>query len=164
MANSTIYDPNKPFIETYDPSQSYVPLPDANLGVYVPGYLVIDGYEFPMHKVDSGSQTTTTTVDAGRNTKNEVIGRKISRDSSKLELEWAVLSATEWQNILNVFNTGTIEHTVEYYDQMLGRITRKMYVGDRTATPASIGYHTDHSMRVLIWKDAKINLIDCNRD
>lgn len=162
--SNTIYDPSKPFLEVYDVNESYVPVPDYNLGVYVPGYLVVDGYDFPMHKVDGGKQTTTTTVDSGRNTKNEVIGRKISRDSSKLELEWAVLSATEWQNMLNVLNTSTIEHTVEYYDQMVGRVTRKMYVGDRTATPASIGPHTDGSMRVLVWKDAKINFIDMNLD
>ena len=51
-------------------------------------FLNVNGYDFPCPRVGF-SYTITTTVNAGRNANNAVIGQRIGRDLIKLDnLEW----------------------------------------------------------------------------
>ena len=63
-------------------------------------FLVVNGVEFPCPRVGF-SYIISTTVNAGRNANNAVIGQKIGRDLYKLNnLEWAMLDAETWKNML----------------------------------------------------------------
>ena len=49
---------------------------------------------------------------------------------------------------------------VTYFDQQKGKkITRQMYVNDRTAEP----YAIDEAGNITVWKDCMFNLIDTGR-
>lgn len=135
----------------YNPNPS-----NERMGSYGVDFLVVNGMQLPMTKVDTGKQTIATLVNDGRNALGAFIGQKIGRDQSKVEYTAPVLTAEEWSNILNIFERSFI-NDVTYYDMQLGRKrTRKMYVNDRTATPLAV----DDDGNVVVWKDCSLNLID----
>ena len=127
-----------------------------NLGKYGTDFLVVNGKQLPMIKVDSGKQTVATLVNDSRNALGVFIGQKIGRDQSKVEYVAPVLTADEWSEILQLFETSFVNN-VTYFDMVSNqKITRKMYVNDRTATPLAI----DDDGNVIVWKDCTLNLID----
>ena len=126
------------------------------MGTYGIDFLVVNGKSFPMTKVDTGKQTVATVVNDARNALGVFIGQKIGRDQSKIEYVAPVLTADEWSEILQLFETSFINN-VTFFDMVTNqKITRKMYVNDRTATPLAI----DDNGNVLVWKDCSLNLID----
>lgn len=130
-----------------------------NLGDYSIEVLLVNGVKMPIPASGSLKQTTITVVDSARNANAVVIGQKIGRDQSKLEFVAPFLTASEWSNILSIFERSFI-NSVTYYDQQKGtKITREMYVNDRTAEPYSI----DENGNVTVWKDCSFNLIDTGR-
>ena len=81
---------------------------------------------------------------------------KIGRDQSKVEYVASILNADEWSEILQIFERSFVNN-VTYFDMVANKkITRKMYVNDRTATP----YAVDEDGNVTVWKDCSLNLID----
>lgn len=163
---ATIYDPNKGFnSEQYDNSKAFNPnMGDKNLGVYGLGILVIDGVEMPECAVGYPKFTITTTVDAGRNTLNTVVGRKIGRDSIKLEFKFPPLTASEVMNILNILNTG-LEHSVNFYHPVHGWVENfKLYMGDRTGYSFSQAFDINGNPTYTVINDFGFNLIDMNKD
>ena len=93
-------------------------------------FLVVNGVEFPCPRVGF-SYIISTTVNAGRNANNAVIGQKIGRDLYKLNnLEWAMLDAETWKNMLAAIEPFYVPVTFE--DYRTGEpITITMYPGDR---------------------------------
>ena len=97
-------------------------------------FLNVNGYDFPCPRVGF-SYTITTTVNAGRNANNAVIGQRIGRDLIKLDnLEWACLEPEVWQMMLKAVEPFYVPVTFE--DYRTGKPTTIiMYPGDRVAKP-----------------------------
>lgn len=78
---------------------------------------------------------SSTLVDGGRNTEGYFVGDVIRYDMAKVEASWRILTATEWSNILKLFNPtygGSFINNVTFLDQVTNTyITREMYVSDR---------------------------------
>ncbi len=119
-------------------------------------FIKINGHPYPFPRRGL-SLLNATIVDSARNTKGVVVGQKIGRDQQKLDdLEWAYLSAEMWSQILKEFDNFFV--TVTYPDMVNNTwTTRKMYPGDRTATP----FHLGENGMPLDYLNCKVNLIDC---
>lgn len=123
------------------------------------GAVKIAGRDIPNPDQDSFKQSVMTLVNSGRNADGQVIGQKIGRDQSKIELSWAWLTSDEWSEILKIFETSFF-NTVSYTDMVTNQtITREMYVGDRSATP----FCNNGSNQPTHYRDCKLNLIDTGR-
>lgn len=119
-------------------------------------FLNVNGYDFPCPR-DGFSYTITTTVNAGRNANNAVIGQRVGRDLYKLDnMEWAGLSPETWQMMLKAVEPFYIPVTFE--DCRTGNpITITMYPGDRQATPLFADKNTH---KVTKYENCKFNLVD----
>lgn len=122
-------------------------------------YVKVGNHNLPMISADSGNETITTAVNAGRNANAVVVGQKIGRDQSKIELKWAYLDANTWSQILTIFENSFFNN-VTYFDmQKNKRITRRMYVGDRKAQP----FKLDNNNNPTGWLECTLNLIDTGK-
>ena len=120
-------------------------------------FLRVNGVNFPCPKAGF-TYVISTTVDAGRNVNNEVIGQRVGRDLFKLdEMEWSGLDPDTWQSMLAAVEDFYIPVTFEDY-RTGGEITITMYPGDRTATPLFVDPNTH---KVTKYETCKFNLIDC---
>lgn len=120
-------------------------------------FLTVNGVNFPCPK-KGFDYIITTTVNAGRNANNEIVGQKVGRDLFKLNtLEWAALDADVWQKMLDAIEPFYVPVTFE--DYRTGEpITITMYPGDRTAKPLFVDPATH---KVTKYENCKFNLIDC---
>ncbi len=119
-------------------------------------FLNVNGYNFPcpMH----GFQyTISTTVNAGRNANNAVIGQRIGRDLFKLDsMQWNGLAPAIWQMMLQAVEPFYIPVTFE--DYRTGKPTTIiMYPGDRTAKPLFVN---KNSHIITRYESCQFNLID----
>lgn len=123
-------------------------------------YILINGVACPQPRRGL-QQIVATVVDSARNANGEVVGQKVGRDQQKLsELQWAYLTAAQWSAILQQFAKFYV--TVTYPDMVTGGwTTRKMYPGDRSATPFHLDKRTGLPKDYI---DCKVNLIDCGKD
>ena len=122
------------------------------------GYVKVGNTALPPLSVDSGGQTIATMVNAGRNANAVVVGQKLGRDQSKIELKWNYLTASEWSEILTLFENNWAGN-VTYFDmQKNKKITRKMYVGDRKARPFKLADGNPSA-----WLECSLNLIDTGK-
>lgn len=119
-------------------------------------FLNVNGYDFPCPRVGF-SYTITTTVNAGRNANNAVIGQRIGRDLIKLDnLEWACLEPEVWQMMLKAVEPFYVPVTFE--DYRTGKPTTIiMYPGDRVARPL---FADEKTHLVTKYENCKFNLID----
>ena len=119
-------------------------------------FLNVNGYDFPCPRAGF-SYTITTTVNAGRNANNAVIGQRVGRDLYKFDnMEWAGLSPETWQMMLKAVEPFYIPVTFE--DCRTGNpITITMYPGDRQATPLFADKNTH---KVTKYENCKFNLVD----
>lgn len=119
-------------------------------------FLVVNGVEFPCPRVGF-SYIISTAVNAGRNANNAVIGQKIGRDLYKLNnLEWAMLDAETWKNMLAAIEPFYVPVTFE--DYRTGEpITITMYPGDREAKPI---FADPQTHVVTKYENCKFNLVD----
>lgn len=119
-------------------------------------FLNVNGYDFPA-PVDGFNYIISTTVNAGRNANNAVVGQRVGRDLYKLNtLEWVGLDPETWQMMLKALEPFYVPVTFE--DYRTGQpITITMYPGDRTAQPLLVDENT---YKVKQYKSCKVNLID----
>lgn len=120
-------------------------------------FLRVNGVDFPCPK-RGFTYTISTTVNAGRNANNAVIGQVVGRELYKLDnMEWAALPVETWQKMLKAVDPFYIPVTFE--DYRTGKpITITMYPGDRTAKPLFVDKKTHI---VTKYENCKFNLIDC---
>ncbi len=118
-------------------------------------FIEINGYKLPPCK-RGVSIVVTTVVNSGRNANGAVVAQKIGRDQYKIDgLEWAWLSADEWEYILTLLKDFFVR--VTFTDPVSNkRKTIRMYCGDRTAEP----YFVDDSGKPTHYTNCKVNLID----
>lgn len=123
-------------------------------------FLNVNGVDFPCPK-RGFNYTITTTVNAGRNANNEVVGQRIGRDLFKLDsMEWSALEPSVWQEMLRAIEDFYVPVTFE--DYRTGQPTTiMMYPGDRNATPLFVD---KESHIVTKYENCKFNLIDCGWD
>lgn len=123
-------------------------------------FLRVNGVDFPCPRVGF-SYTISTTVNAGRNANNEVVGQRVGRDLFKLDsMEWAALDVETWQKMLKAVEPFYVPVTFE--DFRTGQpITITMYPGDRKARPLFVD-KTTH--KVTKYENCSFNLIDVGRD
>ena len=117
--------------------------------------IYINGHALPSPKRGVGV-IVTTVVDAGRDASGVVVGQRIGRDQYKIDgLEWAMLTAEQWENILTWLKPFYVNVTFTDPVENIAR-TIKMYPGDRRAEP----YYVDSTGKPTHYKDCKVNLID----
>ena len=130
------------------------------------GFVYINDVEFPYPSYESGLQTTVTTVDSARMADGVLRAKKIGRDQSKVELTWSILTAEQWSKMLKIFdgiNDGEeFVFDLRYFSMVENDwITRKFYVGDRSAQPFMVDKNTG---RPRYWINCQANVIDTGRD
>ena len=124
-------------------------------------FIRINGNSYPQPRRGL-NLIVSTIVDSARNTNGVVVGQKVGRDQQKInDLEWAYLTAEQWSAILKEFDKGFYA-TVTYPDMVNNKwTTRKMYPGDRTATP----FHIDENTGLpLDYLNCKVNIIDVGEE
>ncbi|HCA30636.1 MAG TPA: hypothetical protein DEP23_14315 [Ruminococcaceae bacterium] len=119
-------------------------------------FIMINGKVFPAPARGLQFQIATT-VSAGRNANNEVVGQKVGRDQQKIDnLYWPHLSAKIWAEMLQEFDK--FEITVTYPNPLTNSwVTRKMYPGDRTMTPFKTSKTTGLPTEYI---NCKCNVVD----
>lgn len=122
--------------------------------------IYINGHVYPAPNVGLGF-TITTTVDAGRNANNVVVGQRVGRDNDKIDnLVWQFLEASTWSSILQEFETNFYAE-IKFPDMVHNAWhTRVMYPGDRTAEPFTVDPETGLP---TMYKNCKMNLVDTGR-
>lgn len=121
------------------------------------GFIKINGHAYPTPRRGL-SMLVATIVDSARNANGVVVGQVVGREQQKLDgLEWGYLTAAQWSAILKEFKNFYV--TVSYPDMVNNTwTTRKMYPGDRTATPYRLDPNTGLPTAYI---NCKVNLIDC---
>lgn len=120
------------------------------------------GIIIPPPALDSGQTTISTLVDGGRNANGKFIGQVIGDDKLKIEMNWSVLSPTEFRALLQIFDRrqgGSFVNTFRVYDpRTMSYRNVKMYVGDRSGTPIMVD--TPGTGHPRYWTNAQANLIE----
>lgn len=125
------------------------------------GFVYINDVEFPYPSHESGLQYTITTVDSARMADGVLRAKKIGRDQSKVELTWAALTAEQWSKMLKIFKDN-FYFNIRYFDMVENNwITRRFYVGDRTAQPFMVDKNTG---RPRYWLNCQANVIDTGEE
>ena len=120
------------------------------------GFIYINEIAFPYPDKDSGLQTISTLVNSARTADGVMRGEKIGRDQSKLELTWNVLTPETWSRMLQQFDN--FYFNIRYLDMVSNtEVTRKFYVGDRSARPFLVDTETN---RPKYYVQCKANVID----
>ena len=120
------------------------------------GFIYINDMPFPYPDKDSGLQTVATLVNSARTADGGMRGEKIGRDQSKIELMWNVLTPEKWSQMLQQFEDFTF--TIRYIDMVTNDwVTRRFYVGDRSAKPFLIDPETN---RPKYYVQCKANVVD----
>ena len=125
------------------------------------GFIYINDVEFPYPSYESGLQYTITTVDSARMADGVLRAKKIGRDQSKVELTWSALKAEQWSEMLKIFRDN-FYFNIRYFDMVENDwITRRFYVGDRTAQPFMVDKKTG---RPRYWLNCQANVIDTGEE
>ena len=125
------------------------------------GFVYINDVEFPYPSYESGLQTTVTTVDSARMADGVLRAKKIGRDQSKVELTWAALKPEVWSKMLKIFDEN-FYFNIRYFDMVQNDwITRRFYVGDRSAQPFMVDKDTG---RPRYWINCQANVIDTGEE
>lgn len=104
-----------------------------------------------------------TIVDDARNSLGTLVGEPVGMDKIKLNITYPPLTNEELNVILKVFDReqgGSFTVYVEFYDpRVMKRVTRKMYVGDRSFDPWIVP-----NVKLGVpnrWINCQCNLIEC---
>lgn len=119
--------------------------------------------DLPVPAEDGLQYDIQTTVDSARNSANVMIGNPIGQDKIKLTITYPPLTDKELHDIISIFDReqgGSYKVYVNYYDPRVGyRVTRYMYVGDRSFTPWIVDDPNIGKPRR--WINTTCNLIEC---
>lgn len=119
-------------------------------------FLNVNGVDFPT-PIHGFQYVISTTVNAGRNANNAVVGQVIGRDLIKLDaMQWNGLEPEVWQQMLKAVEPFYVPVTFE--DYRTGKPTTViMYPGDRTARPL---FADKDSHLVTKYENCRFNLTD----
>ena len=119
--------------------------------------VTVGGYDFP--EPSSYSAITSTLVDSGRNVEGRMVGSVIRDDVTKIEISWKYLTVEQWAKIQQCFfGKDKFVNDVKFFCPTQGiRITKKMYVSDRSA---NIFRRDPITGAVIGWESPKLSLIE----
>lgn len=123
-------------------------------------FLNVNGYDWPP-PIRGFTYVVSTTVNAGRNVNNAVIGRRVGRDLIKLDaMQWNGLKAETRQMMLKSLEDFYVPVTFE--DYRTGKPTTIiMYPGDRKGKPLWV----DKLSHIVTMDESfTVNLIDAGWD
>lgn len=122
----------------------------------VNGFIKINGVVLP-YPSRGLSVKRQQFVDSSRNANGQVVGQKINRRILKFDgLEWAHLTASKWQTILNEIEK--FEGLLEFYNSRTGQFeTIRVYWGDASEEVHKINPATGE---VLEYVNCKCNIVD----
>lgn len=101
----------------------------------------------------------STAVNSGRNANNEVVGKKVGRDTLKYNnLTWSWLTEEEWRTICNIFDNKFFVNAKVWHPAKGRFVNIQIYPGDRSAQP----YWLDSTGKPIAYTDCKVNIIDTN--
>lgn len=123
-------------------------------------FLNVNGYDWPP-PIRGFTYVISTTVNAGRNVNNAVIGRRVGRDLIKLDaMQWNGLKAETRQMMLKSLEDFYVPVTFE--DYRTGKPTTIiMYPGDRKGKPLWV----DKLSHIVTMDETfTVNLIDAGWD
>lgn len=104
-----------------------------------------------------------TTVSEARNSLGTFVGSPVGQDKIKLNITYPPLTDAQLNSLLSLFdreNGGSYQVFVNYYDpRVRQRVTRLMYVGDRSFDPIMVG--DPNSGEPTYWTNVTCNLIEC---
>lgn len=123
-------------------------------------FIKINGQTVPTPSRGLDLQVSTL-VTTSRNANAVMVGQKAGRDQQKINgLQWNYLSAADWSTILKACDNFFM--VVEYPDMVNNQWTRrKMYCGDRSATPMWLDDDTASGTGLpKYYINCKVNLID----
>ena len=122
----------------------------------ISSFLNVNGYDLPCPHVGF-NYIISTTVNAGRNANNAVIGQRVGRDLYKFDtLEWVGLKPDVWAMILAAVEPFYVPVTFEDIRRPGTPITITMYHGDISAKPLFVNPDTN---LVEQYEVCKVNLI-----
>ena len=115
------------------------------------------GLAIPEPAYGSGTITLSSMVDAGRNANGKYVGTYIGT-KQKVEMSWEVLTPDQYSAMLDVFHgkNGFINTFTVFDPRTQTYVEKRMYVGDRSATPIMV----DSSGIPKYWTGAKIDIIE----
>ena len=120
------------------------------------------GIAIPEPAYGSGQVSISTLVNAGRNAQGNFIGQVIGNDKLKVELNWKVLTPTQFYNLLKLFDRaqgGKFVNTFTVYDpRTMTYRDLNMYVGDRSGQPIMV--QSPGTGHPKYWVDVQANLIE----
>lgn len=118
--------------------------------------IYINGHKYPHYDRGPGL-TVATNVNQGKNALGEFVGQRVGRDQDKIDgLQWSYLDAPTWHSIMREFLEFVV--VVKFPDMVNGGWkTERMYPGNRTAKV----WEEDADGLPTMYKDCKVNLIDC---
>ena len=100
---------------------------------------------------------TSTIVDSARNVSGYVVGAVVRHDVAKVELTWKYLTASQWAQILSLFNRSFYNSVTFYNMATAGYDTRQMYVSDRTA---GMWRRDSVTGEILGWTECSLSLVE----
>lgn len=100
---------------------------------------------------------TSTIVDSARNVSGYVVGAVVRHDVAKVELTWKYLTASQWAQILSLFNNSFYNSVTFYNMATAGYSTRQMYVSDRTA---GMWRRDSRTGEILGWTECRLSLVE----
>lgn len=100
---------------------------------------------------------TSTIVDSARNVSGYVVGAVVRHDVAKVELTWKYLTATQWAQILSLFNSSFYNSVTFYNMATASYTTRQMYVSDRTA---GMWRRDSRTGEILGWTECSLSLVE----
>lgn len=110
----------------------------------------------PNPSTESGKTIIATLVNSGRSANAIVTAQKIGRDQDKVELMWSFMNKEDWEELARFWDNNFFFYFY-YYSPVAGsKITRKFYVGDRSAQPFDIDQNGDP----VAYKNCTANVID----
>lgn len=118
--------------------------------------IYINNKPFPYPKRGLGFAVSTMVVST-RNANGEVVGQRIGRDQYEIDsLEWPILDAKTWSDILKEFNNYYV--TIKFPDMVSNSWrTCKMFPADRSAEP----YEVDNNGFPIRYANCKVSIADC---
>ena len=114
-----------------------------------------DSIQLPFAAYESGKQIIATVVDQARTADGIVRGSVIAK-ANKIELKWAVLTPEVWSQICTFFDKHFYFNATYYDMQKNAFMTKKMYVGDRSAQPFKMDSLTG---KPIYYLDCEANII-----
>lgn len=119
-------------------------------------------HDLPVPAKDGLSYEIQTVVDAGRDATGTMIGNVVGTDKIKLNIKYPPLSDEDMRYIIGLFDKdggGAYQVLANFYDPRRGyRVTKQMYVGDRSFKPYLVKSAADGVP--YLWDDFECNLIE----